>query len=349
MEKFKNTIKFTLGFVIILIVYIITFSNYSTKRGNNFDIHNNLDVSNAYSVENKIVYAKVKENCFLFKTSDVNNSSYHNVTYIIPESYFVIILSQINSYIYKVQYRSKIGYVTADSINLVDFIPVQSFLNNITFDIPEGVGTQIRQTPSVDDSSNILAIIPAGAKNISYIANIIGVIPSGGSSNVWYYCSYSPMSDPTSVYEGYVYSEKTENLSNIEYNNEGVVDADISDSGDNEDSIVISPLIKYILISVMCLPIIIIFTLLAINFKRNKKTKEVVNMNTSNKYDDCGDNEIRSKNIEKRSGLLRKIEELEGKTLKSKKANSVSKFISSQKNLIGDFPVYEIVDEDDLL
>ena len=331
--------------IYLLLFYFCMLESFSIS----FNSVNSINLTNAYSVENKIVYAKAKENCFLFKTSDVNNSSFHNVTFMVPESYFVIILSQINSYIYKVQYRSKIGYVMSDSIEVVDFIPVEPFLYDVQFDIPADVGTQIRSSPSVDTYSNVLSIIPSGTNGVNYIANIVGVVPTGGSSNIWYYCSYSPESDPTSVYEGYVYSEKTINLSNIEYNQEGVSLSTSDQENVDENSVHISPVLKYTLIAVMCLPILIIFVLLVINFKNQKLKSSKVNLETTNGYD-FNDDKMVNKSKLKNDKFLRKIEELEGKPLISKKTKFSASLISpSKENLSPEFPVYEIVDDEDLL
>ena len=134
-----------------------------------------------------IKYAKAKDNCYLFRSSDVTNSNYGNVFFMVPKTYFVTILNKINSYIYKVQYKNKIGYVSSDSVAEVTFIPEKATLENVVFDTLDMVGTQIRTVPNAEDLSNIIMIIPAGSTGLNYISYIHGGVPSGGNSDVWYY------------------------------------------------------------------------------------------------------------------------------------------------------------------
>ena len=64
-------------------------------------------------------------------------------------------------------------------------------------------------------SSTAFATLDAGTCDVSYIASVSGQIPNGGKSDIWYYVVYTPSFDSTNVYEGYVYSENTTNLSEI--------------------------------------------------------------------------------------------------------------------------------------
>ena len=295
-----------------------------------------------YSVS-RMIYAKAKENCYLFKTSDITDASYRNVEYIVPESYFVVILADINSLVKKVQYNNKIGYVSADSVSVVDFIPVKPVLNDVFFDIAENVGTHLRKSPIANDTENILMVIPAGTKSVNYVASIVGVIPTGGSSNVWYYVSYSPASDPTSVYEGYVYSSKVINMSEIVFNEEGVVETEDEKFNDENLNFNINDSVKTILIIVICLPIILVFVLLVVGNKKAVKNKETK----------CESENI---NAEKKSDLvskkLAKIEDFKDKTMKKKQpfyAKFVEEDVNENNNLSVNFPAYEVIDDDDLL
>ena len=164
-------------------------AKYITKKEQNIYINHRDFVCQGYS-DSSISYAKIKSNAYLFKTSDISNSSYLNVYYILPESYFVEVVSFVNSMIVKVQYKNKIGYVSSDSISVVDFVPSMPFLNGVVFDILNDVGTQLRSSPSATNNENIKTLLPAGKKNIEYIASIKGDIPTGGVSNIWYYCFY---------------------------------------------------------------------------------------------------------------------------------------------------------------
>jgi len=299
----------------------------------------------------KTRYAKVKENCYLFKTSDISDASYRNVYFIVPETYFVTILNEINSMIVKVQYKNIIGYVSSDSIKEVDFIPNVPVLENVTFEIDSLVGTQLRSAPNVDNSSNILMVIPAGTKNIVYIASTIGAMPTGGSSSVWYYALYSPETDPTSVYEGYVYSLKTANLTKINKNIEGETEKTPEINNEDNKDLKINSTIKTVLIILICIPIVLVFILLVVgNVKRNKNDKEKLN---DNKIDFKLKNNTKNEqsNYNSKKSRLNKIDELDGKVLK-RKDDFFEKYITNNEDDFQDtpkFPSYEEIDDDDLL
>lgn len=221
-------------------------------------------------------YAKVQQNCLLFKSDDTLNSTYQNVYFEIPESYFVNILSKVNDTTYKVKYGEIIGFVDASKITTVSLTPKEPTLEDIFFNINTDAGTQIRTSPDASDSLNILTTIPSGTEGIKYIAKINATIPSGGASNVWYYAEYTPTNNPTRVYTGYIYSERTANLTNIPTNLETdvIIDDNLSASASlNDEFVTISPTLKIVLIALICLPIVIVFILLLVKNKHNKKVK----------------------------------------------------------------------------
>lgn len=338
----KYLIKASKFFRIFLsVIFVVIVSNICNINC----VQNNITYS--YYETSRIKYAKVKENCFLFKTSDVTDASYRNVEFIIPESYFVIVLNNINTMITKVQYKNKIGYVSSDSIKVVDFLPVNPTLDYVTFDINENVGTQLRSSPNADDSTNITSIVPAGTENITYVASTYGVIPTGGNSNVWYYAIYSPISDPTSVYEGYIYSGKTENLSKIELNSEDIYEITENNKEDKDNSFVINNGIKTLLIIIICVPIVLIFIILIVGNKRNKnenfKTKETY-IETNKELENRNNKNSYSLKFKKPSDFANK---------KLKKKSNLSKYITQENQTMQNnkprFPTYEIIDDDDLL
>jgi len=351
----KKIIKIVgLSLIILLIPLIIVLSSsalvrsiqnkpfyYNQKSNNNSNAIYTTEVS-------RIKYAKVKENCYLFKTSDITDATHRNIKYIIPESYFVTILSDINTMIKKVQYRNMIGYVASDSIKIVDFLPVSPTLENVTFDIPEDVGTQIRSTPEAEDSSNVIKIIPAGTKSVTYIASTIGVIPTGGSSNIWYYAIYTPISDPTSVYEGYVYSAKTENLTSFELNTEDV-DEIINDKDDNSIvNFTINETVKIVLIILICIPIVLVFVLLVVSNRRKKKEEALIG---EYRQEHCEENQNVYKDSSVEKNRVKKVKDFSGKTFerKSLPTKFFTEQLESETSSDPIFPTYEIIDDDDLL
>ena len=353
MENLKKHVKLALGFIVIIVAYFLSFSNYYNEIKNipYRESKNEIKSDNfvkQFSIQSQPTYAKVKKNCMLFKTEDVSSVSFININFIVPETYFVLIIDKVNDDVLKVQYKSKIGYVAIDTVEIVDIIPIEPWLEDITFDIKLNVGTQLRSLPYADENNNIKTIIPAGAKNIKYIANVNGTIPSGGTSSIWYYCQYSPSADPTSIYEGYVYSEKTENLTNIKNNFEAINQSvSTTTNNESEEGIVINSTIKYILIAVMCLPILIVFLFLV--FKRKSRVQnELMEMDNVNKDKTF---EVDSLKKDKKS-LVNKLEQLEGRSFKSKRKtlySGLTEGFVKKQTIDVDFPKYQTVDDEDLL
>lgn len=333
MKKFDNlNFKTTLNIAIKSLLILLYFFTFFSA----FIIIDNDECFNfcfADSVNKK--YAKAKENCFLFKTTDTTSSVFSNVYFVVPESYFVVILNEINPSVYKVDYCGKIGYVSADSVEKATFIPICPTLDDIYFDIIQNVGTQLRNSPSVL-SSNILTIIPAGESNISYISYICGNVPDGGNSDIWYYVKYCPSTDPTSVYEGYVYSEKTCNLSSIVLNKENNPKLETEDNNLNDESISMSPKVRIVLIVLISLPIILVFILLVVN---NHKSIDKIKRKDNEKQEDFYQKP------------KHKVKDFVGKKY-IKKSPDEYMFVSNDKksnSIQPSFPTYEVVDDDDLL
>lgn len=229
----------------------------------------NLNIRNylcAYQTSN-VSYAKVSADCALYKTQSMNNNI-ANVYFYVPSTYFVSIISKINDIIYKVQYDNFVGYVSADKIDIVSFVPTTPIPTNVTFDIAQKSGTQIWSLPS-DSEGTILTTISADTKGIEYIASATGEIPIGGTTNIWYYARFTPASSTTSVYEGYIYSEATTNLShianNLEYEPENTIPS-------QSKPISISNGAQIIMIVLICLPFLILLVLACIKIFQTIKT-----------------------------------------------------------------------------
>jgi len=222
-------------------------------------------------------YYKALSSCLLFKTSDVSNMDITNVLFIIPEGYFVKKISEISTTTLKVSYNSISGYVMTERVKLVSFLPKAKYLEGITFDIVQSSGTQIWKLPSSNDSSNILySHIKSGTINIKYIAEARGEIPTGATSPVWYYCHYSPESDPTSVYAGYIHKEKTTNLTTIPLNTEDDVIIKNESEINETDTLNLDATVKTILICLISLPLLSIIIVLLLSSRRKAKIKKII-------------------------------------------------------------------------
>lgn len=244
-------------------------------------IGQNQSFDRAFAKAETSTYAKASSNCTLYKTQTMSNDI-PNIYFIIPETYFVIILDKVSDECYKVQYDKFIGYVESSTIIIATFIPIIKTLDDITVDIKETSGTQIWNTPSTE--GKILTTISAGFKNIDYIASCYGSIPSGGESNLWYYVSFTPSVNSTNVYEGYIYSENTINLTEIVANTES--NPEIIQDNSIGNVLYLSSSLKTIIIVIITIPILIF--ILIILYKSAKKFKEFTNkrllVNTNQSY-----------------------------------------------------------------
>lgn len=225
----------------------------------------------AYATPESNSYGKVLDNCKLYLNLSLNSDE---CLFIIPESYFVVVLDDVNNQCYKVQYKKYIGYVLKEKISICSFIPTVKYLDGVTFDIKPSSGTQIWSRPT--DLSKPVTIISAGTCDIDYIASIYGDIPSGGVSNLWYYVTYTSNEFSTNVYEGYIYSENTLNLSTIPVNLENNNGDGVTEKSKN--LLISSGTLKTIIISIIAIPIIlflvfILYKIIKIIQKNTNKTK----------------------------------------------------------------------------
>lgn len=235
--------------------------------------YQNKNLNSCRGLVETTTYAKVLSDCTFYKSSSLDNDI-DNVYFVIPETYFVMVIDAINDECLKVQYGDFVGYIKSSSATIATFSPNVKTLENITFDIKTTSGTQVWSKPSA--ISSVLATIPAGTKNIKYIATAYGTIPSGGESNVWFYCVYTPEHNSTNVYEGYVYSENAVNLTKIIANTEK--NPEPSTPSENSYDFKISSPIKIIIISIIAIPILILFLIVIYKifegFKHNSSNKK---------------------------------------------------------------------------
>ena len=213
-------------------------------------------------------YAKVKSGCVLYKSSNTTLNDPENLLFEIPESYFVTILQEKDNLV-KVKYDSFVGYVDSQFLSAVNFTPKVQTLKNITFSISPDAGTQLKSEPSTESSSQTLITIPANTTNINYIAKVSSVTPIGGTSDVWFFAQYSPETNPTSVYTGYIYSERTANLTSITLNPEdnpapAIEPTETETLTIDDDSYSLTKEARLVLIAFICLPIIILFIIFSI-------------------------------------------------------------------------------------
>ncbi len=292
-----------------------------------------------------IVYAKANFDCVLYKSQSID-SSIDNVYFVIPETYFVTILDS-NEHIYKVQYDKYIGYVKKDSVVVAKFTPNVKTLEGVKCNIKYTSGTQVWSKPST--SGSVLTTIPAATENITYIAACYGEIPMGGTSNSWYYISYTPSTNSTNVYEGYIYSENvafvSEIVDNLETNPEIIQEENLVE----EKTIYVSPTFKTIITALISIPIILLISIILyklIKFLRKNTNKTIFenNLNFESKRDNCVDLNFRDYSQDKNNFQNNQIKN-EIDKMKNTSFVKMRKFSSDNK--YPKFPFYE--SDDDLL
>ncbi|MBQ9790655.1 MAG: hypothetical protein IJW24_03570 [Clostridia bacterium] len=265
----------------------------------------NFPSAKAYNQTSSYGYMKCDSSCLFFKTSDITNMNIDNIYFIIPEGYFVKKISEVSSTTIQVSYMNKTGFVMTERVREVDFLPEIKYLQNITFDISSFSGTQLWSVPSTEDSSKILVkIIPAGTKKLTYVAEARGEIPVGSTSPVWFYCYYSPVSDPTSVFEGYVHSEKTSSLSPIPENLEGKILETTESQNQNTSSshTTLPKTVEIVLISLIALPILVILVLLFLSGRRKEKAANIAASNSDN-FHELDNTPISRKNTQPKNDI----------------------------------------------
>ncbi len=326
-EKLKNIQKILLLFLMLILPCLVLCFD--------FDCENACIATSDEQVSNKR-FAKAKENCFLFKTSDVSSVACSNVYFCVPESYFVTILSEQSSSVFKVEYKGKIGFVSADTVVVATFVPVVPTLDDVTVDIGESSGTQLRSSPLAQNNSNVLKILPAGTKNLEYVSFISSEKPVGGTSDVWFFVLFFPEDDPTAVFEGYVYSEKTCNLSKISKNLEANPEIKNDVFGD-EKEIALNRNVKIVLLILILIPIVLVFAIVALRSNKFLKKKRIENQN------------IKSENEEIKPKKTVKFFKGKQFVLKDKDQKNDVEFQTEINSVEPIFPTYEIIDDDDLL
>ena len=301
----------------------------------------NVNVFNksAFAKSETVTYAKALSNCVLYKSIEMG-LRIDDMFFVVPETYFVTVLETVSDECLKVQYDKFIGYVKATSVVIATFVPIVKTLSGVTVDVKETSGTQVWNIPS--SNGKVLTTISAGEKQIKYISYVYGEIPSGGQSNLWYYVAYTPIYNSTSVYEGYVYSENMINLSDIVLNNETNQEL-ITEENLMDKTIYISPTLKTILITIVCVPIILLFLIILYKFSKKiqKNTKKDNNSNNktfeNNSFstNDLVDKYKYNPHLKKELGEMKNTSYVKKHTLFNKRVNYPA------------FPSYE--SDDDLL
>lgn len=219
----------------------------------------------------------IQSNALLFRSEDTSNTAVSNVFFTLTESFFVEILSEVNANVLRVKYDDFVGFAERSAFETVNFTPTQPHEER-TFDISGEYDVRLRTYASSTSASKRL--LPAGTKNLRYVASVQGEKPASGSSNVWYFCVYEEAEDW--VLTGYIYSDLAQNLTAYTKNTEGKLESTTADVAVNTQAIEegekileMSPGIKWILITLLTLPTLLVFLLLIRKPKHGKGAEKM--------------------------------------------------------------------------
>lgn len=163
-------------------------------------------------------FARIKYSGSPLLKSPFSDTSSSNTHFILPQTYFVEILSKVGDEFFEAQYLGTYGYVKKSDIEFVAGTPQNPFANKISFRVFAQNGLNLRSSPKESEGiANRLTTIPFLETNLQYIGYVEGEEAISNRGNVWYYCNYYRLSETLT---GYVYAGYCDMLSNIVQNTE---------------------------------------------------------------------------------------------------------------------------------
>lgn len=221
----------------------------------------------------KGIFAKARNNCTLYVTSNVQDNSLSNIYFTVPEGYFVQLLDTTSSSAYMVSYNDKVGYISPTSAKRVSFVPKTPTSPILPLTTHAGSGTQLRAFAST--SSDMVALVPPTSE-VQYIASVFGDKPTNGLSSVWYYVRYFPALQPTIYYEGYVYSERVQTAPEVPKNLEDEPLPTLATSPLPQETAprVMPAWLKGVVIALLILPAVLFGIYLVVAIRKRKQTEQ---------------------------------------------------------------------------
>jgi len=224
-------------------------------------------------------YARIKNsNVYIYRSAQLNENV-QNKWCILPETFFVKIINNVNENFYKVQYYDLFGYIKKSDINLVNEIPNNPYPNPVTFNLKPSYICHLRSTP-LNKSAYYDTI--SGNDILPYYGKIIGETVLDGKDPIWYLTKFNGEF-------GYVYSYYTNAFLANQINNEEVtVKVSLNET-------VLNPLTNIensiILLAILAPAVLILFLLykprkqrVKINNFSKKKHREKIDISQENSY-----------------------------------------------------------------
>ena len=334
-HNYKNLSFFSFIFCRPLFVFVMFFTFICSFI---FSTIFSVKKTNA-SIYTNYTYAQIKsDDTYLYKTP--SNATVQNAYFALPNTYFVMLLSNYNDYLYKVQYRDIVGYVLKQKVYPIKEKPKTPYLQNITFRVYSSDGTKVYYSPFNTQEQNSFYFVEV-FQTINYYGYILGdeLIENRGLS--WYYGKTnfenqtSNQNANQNAITGYFYSGLCDSLSSIPQNTESVTY--ISQVFLDEDNsflfslIDLSPALKILLVVLISLPSIGLIYLLFAPFKIRK---EKLKNKTKNS---CYKNKIKNKTKNKNTkvGFLARLKIKQNKNTKQKQLKNTKP--SYNKNVLQNY------------
>ena len=213
------------------------------------------------------IYARVENSgVYLYKNTTPTPT---NALFEIPQTYFVLILSNFDANFYKAQYRDVVGYVLKKEVVPVSETPKNPFLETVTFRVYSSDGTGIMSTP-FDNKIEIGKV--KELEDIDYYGTIIGTEEIEDRGFTWIY------GKTNSGVMGYFYAGLCDKIEGYVENNETTTILKDAFKTENKDYLYnlvdISTGLKILLISLITIPAIALLVLLFVPFP--KKQVEII-------------------------------------------------------------------------
>lgn len=233
-----------------------------------FFFYGNIPASAKANSLTTYAYARVENSSTYFYSFPQRNIS-DNALFVIPESYFVLLLSNFNDYFYKAQYRDLVGYVLKDEVSPVAETPENPFLENFTFWVFSSDGRNVYSTPSSINGTVTTRV------DLHQQANFYGAISGeemvSERGTTWYYCNVNDTF-------GYLYEGLCDTSSTVSLNTEVVTY--VSNPFEDDDSYLYNLVemtsgLKILVLFLLIFPALFLIYLLFKPFKLEQKSSSI--------------------------------------------------------------------------
>lgn len=214
-------------------------------------------------------YAQVTNaNTYLYSFAQMSTDD--NALFELPQSYFVLLISNYNDDFYKAQYRDLVGFVLKDEVSPVAETPESPYLTNITFRIYSSDGKSVYSAPTSKNST--VSTTAELLSSINYYGTISGEELVDGRGTTWFYCKANEKF-------GYVYAGYCDKLSAIQQNTESVTL--ISNPFEDDDNSYLYNLVemtsgvKLLVLFLLIVPALVLVYLLFKPFKMEEQKAKI--------------------------------------------------------------------------